>query len=741
MIRSINDPRKIAGIVRKLLGCAAFAILVSIINLTVRDERLCAVAYSVFFACADWLMYYILLFCYEFSGVDLDRLVRREMIRVLLALDTIFVLTNPIWNHTFELQPVYTVYGELCYKPVFHGLMIIHFFLCYLLAIGSAMVLIYKASRSAETYREKYLILLAILGLVLLFDGYYMFTGEAINGSVIGYAISGVMIYYYAVQFVPKELMRRTLTRVVKDIPDAVFVIDEDWECVQKNDEAEAFLEKEGIGMEVMKEWMGQWEEEHGSALTGDYTFPLTREQDGQRVHYNVYCNKLYSERQHYLGCFFIIHDRTEEIESIERERFTASHDELTGLYNRQYFFRRVRETLESNPDGEYMMVCSDVRNFKLINDVYGVNRGDDLLKRIAEELKNRTIEGEIYGRLESDRFALLIKKENFREEVFVAEPQNLLRVEANFAYPIQLCVGVYEIDDKSLSISGMCDRAFMAINTIKGKYGADIAFYDDELRQGVLREQELTSQLNEALATGQFQIYLQPQVNSEGKILGAEALVRWFHPEKGMIPPGEFIDVFERNGLISKLDRYVWELACRQLAKWKELGRDDLYISVNISPKDFYFMDVYQTFVDLTRKYGISTGNLKLEITETAVMSDMAKQMRLIERLQEAGFVVEMDDFGSGYSSLNMLKNIRVDVLKIDMAFLGKTEDEARAQVILRIIVDMSRQLKIPVITEGVETEAQVSFLTNIGCDMFQGYFFARPMEVRSFEEKYMQG
>ena len=175
------------------------------------------------------------------------------------------------------------------------------------------------------------------------------------------------------------------------------------------------------------------------------------------------------------------------------------------------------------------------------------------------------------------------------------------------------------------------------------------------------------------------------------------------------------------------------------QLRKWKEQGREDIYISVNISPKDFYFMDVYKAFTELVAKHGISPANLKLEITETAMMSELERQRKLIARLRAAGFVVEMDDFGSGYSSLNMLKDIQVDTLKIDMAFLGKTDNEDRASKILKMVVELSKQLEIPVITEGVETHDQVEFLRKIGCDMFQGYYFAKPMDVSAFEEKYL--
>ena len=235
--------------------------------------------------------------------------------------------------------------------------------------------------------------------------------------------------------------------------------------------------------------------------------------------------------------------------------------------------------------------------------------------------------------------------------------------------------------------------------------------------------------------------MYLQPQVSTEGKILGGEALVRWQHPVKGMIAPIAFIPVFEKNGLISDVDKYMWESACKQLRKGKDEGKDDLYISVNIAPRDFYLLNIYQVFTELVNKYDIAPQNLKLEITETAVVIDLQRQMELIERLRRIGFVVEMDDFGSGYSSLNMLKDIHVDVLKIDMAFLRKAEDEERSKKILQMIISLSGQLGMPVITEGVETAEQVEILTGMGGDMFQGYYYAKPMEVEKFEELYLEG
>ncbi|MGN0166945.1 MAG: EAL domain-containing protein [Acetatifactor sp.] len=733
-----ND-RKIADVVRKLLCSGLAAVLINIVIVLTTDKNVCMVAYSVFFACMDWVFFYVFLFTLAFCN-SRPILVNTTIWRIILALDSFSVLSNNFFHHAFDCREVYTSYGELCFKPVHYSFYRVHLIVCYSLVAFAMVTLIYKAVRTAEIYREKYLLLLLIFAFSVGGDVAYVFTNATINVSILGFALGGIMIYYYAVVFVPREFLKRTLTMVVQGMSDAIFILDEDGKCIHANTRAQDMMKAEELDYKTLEGELDKWRRENGGLEKDDITGPFSREKDGARRHFKVLCHNLLDDKAHYLGCFFTIQNRTEEIENLEKERYLANHDPLTGVYNRQFFFRKVEEQLQENPDEAYLLVCSDVRNFKLINDVFGSAAGDKLLIAIADVLRERTSSGEIFGRLENDRFGLLMKKSEYREDVFLLGPQKIAHsMENDFSYPIQICLGVYEIVNRSIPVSVMCDRAFMAIGTIKGKYGQNIAYYDDRLRECVLREQELTGELPGAIASGQFHIYLQPQISADGKIMGAEALVRWKHPVKGMINPGEFIGIFERNGLIAKLDRHVWELACRQLACWRDRGREELYISINISPKDFYFMDVYETLISLVRQYEIRPEKLKLEITETAVMANLESQLNLIAKLREAGFIVEMDDFGSGYSSLNMLKDIQVDVLKIDMAFLGKTNDKARAEKILKMIVELSRQLEIPVITEGVETAEQVDFLKEIGCDMFQGYFFAKPMEVSDFEEKYM--
>ena len=426
----------------------------------------------------------------------------------------------------------------------------------------------------------------------------------------------------------------------------------------------------------------------------------------------------------------------------MNEERFLATHDALTGLYNKGYFCQKAQEYINSHPEEELLIICSNIKDFKMINDLYGDKAGDLILKNCASIIQNSLNKALVYGRLNNDIFVLLIRKTDFHEEEFMQKMQEVFTSDkkAEIPYPLINYIGVYEVIDRSIPVSVMCDRAKLAISKIKGDYHKRTSHYNEALRENIRYESELVSELGNAIAQKQLKMYLQPQVSSDGRILGAEALVRWIHPVKGIISPAQFIPVFEKNGLIADVDKYIWETACMQLRDWKKQGKEDLYISVNISPRDFYFLNIYQVFTELVEKYDIPPKNLKLEITETAVIMDFNRQLDLISRLQSYGFDVEMDDFGSGNSSLNMLKDIYVDVLKIDMVFLQKAQDEERSKKILQMIISLSKQLGMRVICEGVETPEQVQFLNEMGCDMFQGYYFAKPMPVQAFENLYFQ-
>ncbi|MBC3937908.1 EAL domain-containing protein [Anaerotruncus massiliensis (ex Liu et al. 2021)] len=411
-------------------------------------------------------------------------------------------------------------------------------------------------------------------------------------------------------------------------------------------------------------------------------------------------------------------------------------YDRLTGLYSKEYFYQRVRETLRQNPEKEYDIVCSDIDNFKLINDIFGIPAGDRLLHDIAALYRTVIGDAGICGRLNADQFACLLERRtDYSDEMFVRVSGEVNAL-AN-ARSIVMKWGIYTVEDRGVPVEQMCDRALLAARSIKGQYGKYFAAYDDQLRGKLLREQAIIDNMESALAQGQFQVYLQPKYRiRDSRLAGAEALVRWAHPEWGLQSPAEFIPLFERNGFITKLDRFVWDRSCSFLRKWDDAGLPSIPVSVNVSRADIYQADIAEILLGTVRKYGLAPARLHLEITESAYTEDPNQIIETAGRLRELGFVIEMDDFGSGYSSLNMLNRLPIDVLKLDMRFIQSETAKPVDQGILRFIMDLARWMELHVVAEGVETREQLERLREIDCDYVQGYYFVRPVPSEEFEK-----
>lgn len=408
-------------------------------------------------------------------------------------------------------------------------------------------------------------------------------------------------------------------------------------------------------------------------------------------------------------------------------------YDELTGLYNKKTFYQKAQSWIEGTPDQTFFIVCIDTESFKLVNDLYGIEQGDLLLQYIAGELTAVfPRENTIIGRMANDVFAMCVSNIEEREV-----ENRILRIfrENPLDLSILPAIGFCRVTDQKIGISLLCDRAMIALESVKGNYLKRSAVYDSSLRRDLLAEHELNNDLKSALKNRQFQVYMQPKCDmATGKIIGAEALIRWNHPQKGMIPPSCFIPAMERNGFIKHLDPYVWEETAAWLRKRMDEGKKPLPISVNISRIDICGMDVRKILDGLVETYQIDRKLLELEVTESAYASGPEKVIQTTRELMEQGYTVLMDDFGSAYSSLNLLNDISVNILKIDMRFLER--DNQKSKDILKSVVHMGKWLHLPTIAEGVERREQMDFLLEIGCTCAQGYYFYRPMPIPDFEK-----
>lgn len=437
------------------------------------------------------------------------------------------------------------------------------------------------------------------------------------------------------------------------------------------------------------------------------------------------------------LAYFFWWGQQQETLIESEKEklRHALEYDSLTGILVEKVFQEQVKKRIEDGLTGEHCLIYLDVYKFKLVNEMFGHEKGDELLTVIARELKQIADRNNgLCARIGGDKFVLFTP---YRPEIinlfYIRKEQNprVLPIEVYLHY------GIYVIRRTDIPVSTMIDCAQLAQQSVKGNYDNYVSFYNDEIKKKIIREQEIINSMAKALADGEFVIYLQPQYSyKDGTIHGSEALVRWENPTKGIISPGEFIPLFERNGFIIKLDENIWEQACKLLRAWIDQGLNPLPISINVSRADLLRGSVAQKLTSLIEKYKLTSDLLRVEITESAYMDNPQQLIMEINELRNHGFMVEMDDFGSGYSSLNMLKDLPINVLKTDLKFLDATGFEDRKNQILDSVIHMAHQIGLEVVAEGVETKEQADYLMKLECEIMQGYYFARPIPVHEFEK-----
>lgn len=418
--------------------------------------------------------------------------------------------------------------------------------------------------------------------------------------------------------------------------------------------------------------------------------------------------------------------------------------DPLTGADNLNAFRLKFPKAADSfRARGvPFALTVINVNSFKAVNDIYGFEVGDQILRQVAQALQGALEEGELFCRSGADVFLLLLAcpdraQLEQRVDRLALQAGRFCRAGGEDCLPMSLTCGMYLVDEE-VPFYIMMDRANLAWAAAKQRAGRTCAFYDEADRRQIVTEKRIESSMDQALEKGEFQLYLQPKCDFKtGKIKSAEALVRWKHPVRGLIPPDSFIPVFEKNGFVLKLDQFILQQTAALLKQWKEQGLEQVPVGVNFSRlhlDDPHFID---TLVQTVDRAGVEHRLLEVELTESVVFGHVERMKQVIDGLHEKGFSVAMDDFGSGYSSLNVLKNLYFDCVKFDKEFLASGEGNPRMRQIIAGAVKMIKELSCTIVAEGVETQEQSDFLSGIGCDLAQGYFFSKPLPAAEFTQR----
>lgn len=450
------------------------------------------------------------------------------------------------------------------------------------------------------------------------------------------------------------------------------------------------------------------------------------------------YTNSLYKENE----------------EAIYQVAFT---DEVTESGNKTKFLLDTKEILETSGEDKYAMISMDITKFKVINELYGYKKANKILKDVYGIIKKNLTKGSTCARDFAATFIVLYKyeKEDFIVKYFINKieeeiskyNENVMtkltsNTESRVISKLATAFGIYFVADKNVPITQMCDRASLAKRCIKDNMINNYHFYDDGLRAELLQDKAIEDEMYTALEDNQFSMYLQPKFDMKTmEIVGAEALVRWIHPVRGIIPPMDFIPVFEKNGFVIMLDKYIWKQACVFLSERKIAGEKLFPISVNVSRLHLNNDAFIDELLKLTELYNIEPEFIELELTETACLNNESRFIEIANRLKKLGFTIAMDDFGTGYSSLNMLRCLPVDVLKLDRGFISDTIVDERGKIVVRNILEMANELNITTVAEGIETPEQAVFLKNAGCKIAQGFLYGRPMDVVKFTNTFLSG
>lgn len=467
---------------------------------------------------------------------------------------------------------------------------------------------------------------------------------------------------------------------------------------------------------------------------SGEMTIRLRR-RDGQfiwcKITYTYLADDMPGDR--YIGT---INDVDAATRTEQALRLRAELDPLTGAYNTQTFFEKVEAVLRDHPSTPYSIMRFDVAGFKAINEAFGLEEGNRLLRAIARLVRQRlNSENEAFARLNADVFAVCITGDMARILHFIHSLSRRLEHYSD-TFRVKLFFGVCQVENRRTPAHVLCDWAYLAQKTIKGSDLANYAFYDDALRQRLHGESYITDQMYSALEQKQFKLYLQPKVEmSSGRIIGAESLVRWQHPQDGLILPGRFVPLFERNGFIVRMDEYVWDLTCQNLRMWIDKGYKPMPVSVNVSRLHFNDGTLTEKLLQLTNKYHLPRHLLELELTESAFFDNEKALIQNMKGLQAEGFIFSMDDFGTGYSSLSSLRDLPFNIVKLDRTFISNSTDNTRGQIVARNTIALAKDLNMTIVAEGVETLEHARFLLSCGCNCAQGFYYSKPLDEAAFE------
>lgn len=733
-VRTISKARTDAKEPTILVICTISAMLL-IYSLFLMSEfyNKALILFCVYKVCAIWTYYLAFSFNHAFTNTTKKLGFIKEFYFILCFIDSVLLLANARVNVIFDLVPAHTNAGffywgiKYTYRFGFHKLV------CAILSFSSLALLISSIVKAPSYNKVKYVTILTSESLVLIANYVFNSLDLPLNISLLMLVASSIFIANYVNKDFSAPVLIGPLSAITESINDVIFCYDSSENLIYANSAAKNVFKKSNDNLEnFAKEFRQNFLKNRPSELS------LKLDNGEERYYITEYKDFFISNSN--IGSYLRLQDKTKETLESRRKNYIATHDLLTGLFNRSGFFKKMQEALYQNTFKNPILICTNIKDFKLINTIYSEQVGDSVLQNQTEVMKRLPgHKKSIIGRIADDKFAILMEKQDFDKDIFEEVFNEVSCIIEKTLYNIQIVAGIYEIYDKKDTIQSIYDKAKISLDAIKDSDNQVFSFYNPSMMEKMLKEKDIVNDFEKSLNEKQFSIQLQPVIDKEGNVLGAESVVRWNNPKYEDLTPSSFLDVLERTSLIYKLDVYVWELVAKKLHEWKKRGFADRFISVNVSSKDKFFIDIIKTFSELIKKYDISPQNFKVEIRETAMLENPEKTIAIFSQLKKLGIKVYIDNFGTGFSSLNVLKDFIADGIKMDTSFLSESKVSGKNKIILQTMISMSSDLGMEFIAKGVESENQMLALSKMDCKLFQGFYFSKPLPVKTYEAKYL--
>ena len=733
-VRTISKARTDAKEPTILVICTISAMLL-IYSLFLMSEfyNKALILFCVYKVCAIWTYYLAFSFNHAFTNTTKKLGFIKEFYFILCFIDSVLLLANARVNVIFDLVPAHTRAGffywgiKYTYRFEFHKLV------CAILSFSSLALLISSIVKAPSYNKVKYVTILTSESLVLIANYIFNSLDLPLNISLLMLVASSIFIANYVNKDFSAPVLIGPLSAITESINDVIFCYDSSENLIYANSAAKNVFKKSNDNLEnFAKEFRQNFLKNRPSELS------LKLDNGEERYYITEYKDFFISNSN--IGSYLRLQDKTKETLESRRKNYIATHDLLTGLFNRSGFFKKMQEALYQNTFKNPILICTNIKDFKLINTIYSEQVGDSVLQNQTEVMKRLPgHKKSIIGRIADYKFAILMEKQDFDKDIFEEVFNEVSCIIEKTLYNIQIVAGIYEIYDKKDTIQSIYDKAKISLDAIKDSDNQVFSFYNPSMMEKMLKEKDIVNDFEKSLNEKQFSIQLQPVIDKEGNVLGAESVVRWNNPKYEDLTPSSFLDVLERTSLIYKLDVYVWELVAKKLHEWKERGFADRFISVNVSSKDKFFIDIIKTFSELIKKYDISPQNFKVEIRETAMLENPEKTIAIFSQLKKLGIKVYIDNFGTGFSSLNVLKDFIADGIKMDTSFLSESKVSGKNKIILQTMISMSSNLGMEFIAKGVESENQMLALSKMDCKLFQGFYFSKPLPVKTYEAKYL--